>query len=102
MSVFSLADFMATSSGRIGVGWHRHRLRPGDTPGGCFSEEWELLHGHQWEPRPGHTRELSHGHGHAGPVTYWVHRRAESVLVPDSFGFLRVGDAHQRLADPRV
>src|SRR6266851_2441530 len=81
MSIFSLADFIATSSGRSGVGWHRHRLRPGDTPGGCFSEEWELLHGHQWELRPGHTRELSHGHGHRGRIGDYVVSGTFSVSV---------------------
>src|SRR6516162_6200627 len=28
------------------------------------SEGWGLLTGHQRGPRPGHTRGLSHGHGH--------------------------------------
>jgi hypothetical protein len=64
MSIFSLADFMKASSGPSGVGVHRHRFGPGDTPGGCLSEGWRLLVGHQRGPRRGHTRGLFHGHGH--------------------------------------
>ena len=39
----------------------RHRLGPEDAPGGCFSEGWGLLHGHQRGPRRSHTRGLFHG-----------------------------------------
>src|SRR6185437_11293239 len=47
------------------TGWHRHRHRPGPgNPADTTNEGWGLLTGHQRGPRPGHTRGLSHGHGH--------------------------------------
>src|SRR6516164_3865105 len=82
MSIRSLADFNRNSPGGAVNGWHRHRHRPGpELPVDTASEGWGLLTGHQRGPRPGHTRGLSHGHGHrpaAGAVwPYW--RRHESV-----------------------
>ena len=47
-------------------GWHRHRHRPGpELPVDTANEGWGLLTGHQRGPAPGHTRGLSHGHGHS-------------------------------------
>ena len=47
------------------TGWHRHRHRPGpELPADTANEGWGLLTGHQRGPRSGHTRGLSHGHGH--------------------------------------
>jgi hypothetical protein len=37
MSIFSLADFMGCPPVGAVTGVHRHRLRPGDLPGGWFS-----------------------------------------------------------------
>src|SRR6266568_6277513 len=69
MSIRSLADFNGSPLGGAVTGWHRHRHRPGLTiPADTTNEGWGLLHGHQRGPRPGHTRGLSHGHGHPSEV----------------------------------
>src|SRR5580693_8913128 len=65
MSIRSLADFNRSSRAVAVTGWHRHRHRPGpELPADTANEGWGLLTGHQRGPRPGHTRGLSHGHGH--------------------------------------
>src|SRR6266487_6250761 len=87
------------------TGWHRHRHRPGLTiPADTTNEGWGLLHGHQRGPRPGHTRGLSHGHGHPPIPTASPHSAMSASFdgngsPPRVFGDARRGADARGLCD---